>query len=74
MSARIPTEVTIAPRGKAFAVLRCDHVTGGRILPLMMPGRWKTRAEADRAASAVDERLSPRVFLVDEIRVTEDRS
>ncbi|WP_128000379.1 hypothetical protein [Piscinibacter defluvii] len=74
MSARIPTQVKIAPRGKAFAVLRCDHVAGGRIVPLKMPGRWLTRADAEKAAASVDERLSPRVFLVDEIRVTEDRS
>lgn len=74
MSARIPTEVTVAPRGKAFAILRCDHVAGGRILPVLMPGRWKTRAEADKAATAVDERLTPRVHLVDEARATEDLS
>lgn len=74
MSARIPTEVTIAPRGKAFAIMRCDHVAGGRILPVLMPGRWKTRADADKALAAVDERLTPRVHLVDEVRVSEDRT
>ena len=74
MSARIPTEVTVAPRGKAFAILRCDHVVGGRILPVLMPGRWKTRADAENALAAVDERLTPRLYLVDELRVTEYRS
>lgn len=74
MSARIPTAVTIAPRGKAFAVLRCDHVAGGRILPLVMPGRWMSRAEADKAAAAVDDRLSPTVCLVDAVCASEARS
>jgi len=74
VSARIPTEVTVAPRGKAFAILRCDHVVGGRILPVLMPGRWKTRADAENALAAVDERLTPRLYLVDELRVTEYRS
>ena len=68
------TAVTVAPRGKAFVVLRCDHVAGGRILPLVMPGRWATRAEADKAAAAVDERLTPTVCLVDAVCASEARS
>jgi hypothetical protein len=62
---RIPAAVTIAPRGKAFKVVRLDHVVGGRVLPMFTPGAWQARADADAAAKRIDERLRPTVVLID---------
>lgn len=61
----------IAPRGKSFAVVRMNHVAGGKVLPVIVAIGWKSRADATRFCANVDERLSPAVVLVDEVRVEE---
>jgi GMP synthase PP-ATPase subunit len=66
---KISTAVTIAPRGKVFAVVRMNHVVGDKVLPVIVKSGMLTRAEADSVASAVDARLSPTVILIDAVRV-----
>lgn len=66
--------VSIAPRGKVFKLVRMNHVAGGKVLPVLMPGRWLTRSDAESAATKVDARLQPTVILVDDIKVEEVRS
>lgn len=61
----------IAPRGKSFAVVRMNHVTGGKVLPVIVESGWKSRADASGFCRNVDERLSPAVVLVDEPRAEE---
>jgi hypothetical protein len=68
MSAALPA---VAPRGKSFKVVRLDHVVGGRVLPMFVPGRWPERAEAEAAAKRIDSRLQPTVVLID-IRAIEE--
>lgn len=67
MTRRIPTAVTIAPRGKAFQVVRCNIAAGpGQVMQHV--GRpTLVRAEADRLADSIDWRLSPAVILVDKV-------
>jgi len=56
----------LPPRGKLFAAVRLSHAAG---LPTPIVVTIKsgiaTRAEANRACSAFDWRLSPTVILVD---------
>jgi hypothetical protein len=61
----------IAPRGKSFAVVRLNHVVGGKVLPVVVESGWKSRVDANRFCGNVDERLSPAVVLVDELRAEE---
>lgn len=68
---RIHTAVTVAPRGKVFRTVRLNHVVGGRVLPVLLPGSWTLRAEADAAASRIDARLQPAVVLVDAVKALE---
>jgi hypothetical protein len=69
---RIPTAVTVAPRGKVFRTVRMNHVVGGRVLPVLLHGSWTLRAEADAAANRIDQRLQPSVVLVDAVKAVEE--
>jgi hypothetical protein len=69
---RIPTAATVAPRGKTFKIARMNHIVGGRVLPVLMPGAWGLRAEADAAAARIDKRLQPIVLLIDTKATAED--
>ena len=65
--------ITIAPRGKVFAVVRTNQQVEGRVLPCLLQGRWVTRAGAEAAATKLDRNLGARVVLVDELKVEEVR-
>lgn len=65
----IPRDVTIAPRGKAFAVVRLNHVVGGKVLPVIVASGMATRGQADNVVRGIDPRLSPAVVLLDVQRV-----
>jgi len=65
MSRRSNSAAPVAPRGKAFAVVRTDHVVGGKILLVKVASGIADRSDADRLCANIDQRLSPTVILVD---------
>lgn len=63
----IPATITIAPRGKAFRLVRLNEVVGDKVLPVLIPGRYLTRSAADTAVKRIDPRLKAAVVLIDEL-------
>lgn len=55
-----------APRKRSFAVTYLSHVAGPGIAVRVGTGRFKERADAVRAAEALDPRLNPQIILTED--------
>lgn len=55
-----------APRKRSFAVTYFSHVDGPGVTVRVGTGRFKERADAVRAAEALDHRLLPQITLVED--------